>query len=306
MLPRLTPVIGTLTVALFNSTSLYALPKTPAECERLYPPSSGPGKDVVWVPTPDEIVNQMLTMAKVTDKDYVIDLGSGDGKIVIAAARDFGARGLGIEYDLDMVKLANCMLTVENVTDKARIRQGDIFKVDFSKADVVTMYLLPQLNLCLRHRILSMKPGTRIASHNFTMEDWEYDNYVNDPPNNAYLWIVPARVAGDWKFTDSDNKFRFSVSLNQIFQKIDGEVTFNDSQQALMNPSLKGDNIRFSFKDNKDIVHTLNGVVQDGKITGALISGLIKKQTVTGTLEKALPAGEWANMADECTHFYNP
>lgn len=304
MSSRLIPVIGTLIVALLNCTALYALPKTPAECERLYPPSSGPGKDVVWVPTPDEIVNQMLKMAKVTDKDYVIDLGAGDGKIVIAAARDFGARGLGIEYDTDMVKLANCMLTVENVTDKARIRQGDIFKEDFSKADVVTMYLLPQLNLCLRHRILAMKPGTRIASHNFLMEDWDYDENVNDPPNNAYLWIVPARVAGDWKFADSADKFRFRIELNQTFQKIDGEAIIDDKRQALMNPTLKGDKIRFSFKDNKDIVRTLNGVVQDGKITGALISGLVNKLQVTGTLEKALPAGDWAEMAPECDHFY--
>src|SRR5512147_1809078 len=145
------------------------------DCERDYKPQVGQsGKDVVWVPTPDELVQRMLRMAKVTPQDLVYDLGAGDGKIAIAAGK-LGANSVGIEYNPDMAKLANCLVTAEGVASKTKIIQGDIFKEDFSKATVITMYLLPELNLCVRHRILAMKPGTRVTSHQFTMGDWEAD-----------------------------------------------------------------------------------------------------------------------------------
>jgi phospholipid N-methyltransferase len=179
--------------------------KNRADCEKLFKPTVGQsGKDVVWVPTPDELVRRMLTMAKVTDKDFVIDLGAGDGKIAIAAAKaPFNANSMGIEYNPDMVKLANCMVQVEGVPSKTKVIQGDIFKEDFTKADVITMYLLPELNLCVRHRILGMKPGTRVTSHQFTMGDWKADETAEIEYRTAYLWIVPARVAGAWTFKDA-------------------------------------------------------------------------------------------------------
>ncbi len=145
------------------------------ECDRDYKPQVGQsGKDVVWVPTPDEVVQRMLRMAKVTPQDTVYDLGAGDGKIAIAAGK-IGATSVGIEYNPDMAKLAQCYVQAENLAGKTRIIQGDVFKEDFSKASVVTMYLLPELNLRLRPTILNMKPGTRVTSHQFTMGDWEPD-----------------------------------------------------------------------------------------------------------------------------------
>jgi SAM-dependent methyltransferase len=154
-----------------------AQPKSRADCEAAYKPRVGQsGKDVVWVPTPDELVDKMLRMANTTAHDHVIDLGAGDGKIAIAAAKTFGATALGIEYNPDMVRLADCWVQVAGVSSRVNVIEGDIFKEDFSKADVVTMYLLPELNLCIRHRLLAMRPGTRVASHEFMMGDWNPDN----------------------------------------------------------------------------------------------------------------------------------
>src|SRR5688500_1721551 len=135
------------------------------ECERDFKPSTGqPGKDVVWVPTNDGLVTKMLEMAEVKSSDLVYDLGAGDGKIAIAAAKQFGAKAVGVEYDPDMAKLAQCFVRAEGVTEKVKILQGDIFETDFSSATVVTLYLLPELNLKLRPTILKMKPGTRVVS----------------------------------------------------------------------------------------------------------------------------------------------
>ncbi len=181
------------------------------DCERDYKPQVGQsGKDVVWVPTPDELVQRMLRMAKVTAQDLVFDLGAGDGKIAIAAGK-LGANAVGIEYNPDMAKLAACLVTAEGVGNKVKIIQGDIFKEDFSKATVITMYLLPELNLCVRHRILGMKPGTRVTSHQFTMGDWEPDETSEFEYRTAYLWIVPARVDGQWVLREPGGASRWSV-----------------------------------------------------------------------------------------------
>lgn len=168
-------------LALDNS---WAQARTRMDCERDYSPSVGqPGKDVIWVPTPDELLRRMLTMAKVTDRDFVIDLGAGDGKIAIAAAKaPFHATSKGIEYNPDLARFANCLAQVKGVASKTRIIQGDIFKEDFGRADVLTMYLLPELNLCVRHRILAMKPGTRVTSHQCNMGEWEADETVRAQP----------------------------------------------------------------------------------------------------------------------------
>src|SRR5262245_34438633 len=172
-----------------------------ATCEAAHPAKSGQaGKDVIWVPTPDDVVRTMLTMAKVTPQDLVVDLGAGDGRIPIAAAKEFGARSVGIEYDPEMANLASCLVEADGAAGKARIVQGDIFKEDFSKATVVTMYLLPDLNVCVRHRILAMPPGTRVASHQFRMGEWEPDETADIQFRNVYLWLVPARVDGVWDF----------------------------------------------------------------------------------------------------------
>jgi hypothetical protein len=245
--------------------------RTRAECERDYRPQVGQaGKDVVWVPTPDELVDRMLTMAKVTAKDYVVDLGAGDGKIAIAAGKKFGATAMGIEYNPDMAKLAQCFVQAEGVGDKVKIIQGDIFKEDFSKATVVTMYLLPELNLRLRPTILAMKPGTRVTSHQFNMAEWEPDEKAEIDYRTAYLWIVPAKVEGNWNFREDGGKTGFSVEMKQQFQRINGEARMGTNKNPLVGASLRGEEIKFAFNDDKGQTRTLTGTVRGNEITGTL------------------------------------
>jgi Methyltransferase domain len=245
--------------------------KTRAECERDYKPEVGQaGKDVVWVPTPDELVSRMLTMAKVTAKDYVVDLGAGDGKIAIAAGRNFGATALGIEYNPDMAKLAQCFVQAEGIGNKVKIIQGDIFKEDFSKATVITMYLLPELNLRLRPTLLNMKPGTRVTSHQFTMSDWEADETAEIEYRSAYLWIVPAKVEGNWSFREQGGTMAFTVALNQKFQRISGDATAGQKKNPLVGATLRGEEIKFAFNDEKGQTRTLTGTVRGNEINGTL------------------------------------
>jgi SAM-dependent methyltransferase len=176
------------------------------------------GKDVIWVPTPDSLVKAMLTTAEVKPTDIVVDLGSGDGKIAIAAARDFGARARGIEYNPEMVALARRNAQRAGVSGKASFQQGDIFETDFTDATVVTMYLLPSLNLKLRDTLLRMKPGTRLVSHAFTLGEWEPERTISTDEATGYFWIVPANLAGRWAFEIGSE--RFAIELGQQFQML--------------------------------------------------------------------------------------
>ena len=289
------------TAALILATAADA--RTREECERQYQPQVGQaGKDVIWVPTPDELVNKMLTMAKVTPKDFVVDLGAGDGKIAIAAAKNFGATALGIEYNPDMARLAQCYVQAAGLSDKVRIIEGDIFKEDFSKATVVTMYLLPELNLCVRHRLLAMRPGTRVTSHSFTMGEWEADEPFEAEYRHAYLWIVPARVGGTWNFRSGNSEF--SVTLTQTFQKVGGEAVFEGRRQPLVGASLQGDRLRFAFADAKGVTRHFDGTVAGNRIDGLLRTMAYDGAETSGTLRGALAPAPWAAMAENCDRFY--
>jgi Methyltransferase domain len=216
-----------------------------AQCERQFTPRAGQkGKDVIWVPTVDALVTAMLKAANTTSEDYVIDLGSGDGKIPIAAARQFGARALGIEYDPQMVQLAQCYVRAERLGGKVEIRRGDIFETDFSAATVLTLYLLSDLNLKLRPRILEMKPGTRVVSNTFKMGDWSPDQFIESEIGNtrAYLWIVPAQVAGTWGFQEQGGADRFRVELRQHFQELEGGGPA--AGQPAQGPAVQGGRLR--------------------------------------------------------------
>src|SRR5574341_2301880 len=187
-----------------------------------YEPQVGQeGKDVVWVPTPQALVDKMLDIAKVTPKDYVIDLGSGDGRTVITAAKR-GSKALGIEYNPDMVELSKRNAAAEGVSDKASFVKADLFESDFSQAQVITMFLLPSINVKLRPKILDLKPGTRIVSNSFDMEDWKPDRTENaEGCSNwctAHLWIVPAKVGGTWKLPQGE------LAIKQTFQMIAGTL----------------------------------------------------------------------------------
>ena len=253
------------------------------ECDRDYKPQVGQsGKDVVWVPTPDEIVQRMLRMAKVTPQDTVYDLGAGDGKIAIAAGK-MGATAVGIEYNPDMAKLAQCYVQAENLTGKTRIIQGDVFKEDFSKASVVTMYLLPELNLRLRPTILNMKPGTRVTSHQFTMGDWDPDETAEVDYRTAYLWIVPAKVEGAWTLREQGpGNAQYTVNLSQKYQKITGDIG-GTAKQPLVGATVRGEEIRFAFNDDKGVTRTLTGTVRGNELTGTLKSANGAETKVTGT-----------------------
>ena len=251
--------------ALLAACLLFALP---AAAQKTYEPQVGQaGKDVIWVPTPDEVVDRMLRMAQVTPNDLVFDLGAGDGKIAIAAAKKFGARAVGIEYDADMAKHAQGNVEKAGLTGKARIVKGDIFATDFSQATVITMYLLPALNLKLRPTILSMRPGTRVVSHSFTMEDWEADETSNMDGRRAYFWLVPANVNGGWTLETGGEKSE--LSFEQRFQKIEGTVGLGHTQGGLRDARLRGFNISFAYIDSNSVRRDFTGRVTGGKMEGS-------------------------------------
>jgi len=224
------------------------------------------GKDVVWVPTPDALVGKMLDLAKVTSKDYVIDLGSGDGRTVIAAAKR-GARALGIEYNPEMVELSKRNAAKEGVAERTQFVKADLFATDFSQATVVTMFLLPEINLKLRPRILDMKPGTRIVSNSFTMGEWRHDRSVQATEKEgcqsyctAYLWIVPAKVQGRWTLPQGE------LALKQEFQMISGTLDSGGVSAQIIKGRMRGDQISF----------TAGGADYTGRVSGNAIEGTVK------------------------------
>src|SRR5436190_6120002 len=200
------------------------------------------GKDVIWVPTPQALVDKMLDMAKVTPKDYVIDLGSGDGRTVITAAKR-GSKALGIEYNPDMVEVSRRNASKDGVSYKASFMKADLFESDFSQAQVISMFLLSSINLKLRPKILDLKPGTRIVSNTFDMGEWKPDETATLPGCNswctAHLWIVPAKTEGTWKLPQGE------LTIKQTFQMITGTLKSANTATPI-NGKLNGDQISFS------------------------------------------------------------
>jgi hypothetical protein len=241
--------------------------QTREQCEKQYAPRIGErGKDVIWVPTVDALTLAMLKAARVTARDYVVDLGAGDGKIPIAAAKHFGARALGVEYNPQLVKLAQCNVRAEGVDDNVEIREGDIFQTDFSEATVLTLYLLSDLNMRLRPTILRMRPGTRVVSNTFKMGDWSPDEFIEAEIGNtrAYLWIVPAAVEGAWRFQEVNGADVFRVSLTQHFQEVRGVMLGSSRESSLFDARLQGANIEFTLVRGERIKVT--GVVAGDRI----------------------------------------
>jgi hypothetical protein len=242
------------------------------QCQAQFSPQSGqPGKDVIWVPTPDSLVTAMLRAAGTTPKDHVIDLGSGDGKIPIAAAKEFGATAVGIEYNPDMVKLSQCYAKVEGVQDKVKFIQGDIFEVDFSAATVLTMYLLPDLNEKLKPTILRMRPGTRVVSHSFLMGDWRPDERLEE--GQAYLWIVPAKVGGNWYLEPNDGSKSLRLTLEQTYQDIAGTLSIGKHSEPLREAMLRGDQIAFLYIGPRGQRIEFKGRVQNDQLQLTALDG---------------------------------
>ena len=257
-----------LTVGL-SVLALSVLAQAQTTTKPFQPEVGQPGKDVVWVPTPQALVDKMLDMAKVTPQDYVIDLGSGDGRTVITAAKR-GARALGIEYNPDMVALSQRNAATEGVTGRATFAKADLFESDFSQANVITMFLLPDINLRLRPKILDLKPGTRIVSNTFTMDDWMPDETAVVGSEcvawcTALFWIVPAKVAGSWVFPQGQ------LNLTQQFQMVSGTLRNSGGVTPISNGRLQGDQISF---DAGDIQYTgrVSGDVIDGRVAAGPIN----------------------------------
>ncbi|HKC45524.1 MAG TPA: class I SAM-dependent methyltransferase [Burkholderiales bacterium] len=244
--------------------------QAPTEPKEYVPQVGQSGKDVVWVPTPEALIERMLKMAGVGPKDYVIDLGSGDGRTVIAAAQKFGARAMGIEYNPDMVALSIKNAEKAGLGDKVKFIKADIFETDFSQATVITMYLLPALNLKLRPKILDMRPGTRVVSHAFNMEDWQPDQTVTVEGRDAFLWIVPAKVAGTWKLgvPAGSGEESWDVRLGQQFQVLSGRAQNADKSFNLADARLRGANIRFGFVDGNGVKREFSGQVRGDRMEG--------------------------------------
>jgi SAM-dependent methyltransferase len=262
----MTPLLRICSTALLSLA--LALPAAAQDQKKFQPQVGQAGKDVIWVPTPEEVVDRMLTMGQVTANDFLVDLGSGDGRTVIAAAKR-GAKALGIEYNPDMVKLSQENAQKAGVTDKASFRRADIFQTDFSQATVITLYLLPSLNMKLRPQLLQMRPGTRVVSHSFTMEDWDPDEISTIDGRRAYFWIVPANVMGTWSVDVGGEKT--DISLEQTFQKINGSVTLGPVHGGLREPRLSGANIAFSYVDAKGVRRDFTGKVEDRQMSGTFV-----------------------------------
>lgn len=226
------------------------------------------GKDVVWVPTPQSLVDRMLDMAQVTVSDKLVDLGSGDGRTVITAAKR-GVQARGIEYNPDMVALSKKNAEAAGVTSLATFERGDIFESKFSDATVVTLFLLPELNLRLRPILLDMKPGTRVVSNTFTMGDWEPDAKIQAPSDNctsycgAMLWIIPAKVAGRWRLPQGE------LTLEQNYQMLTGTLRAGGNSTLISEGKMNGDNITFKVGER----------VYRGKVEGGKMQGVFATET---------------------------
>jgi len=247
---------------------------------------------VPYVPTPQEVVDRMLQMAKVSANDYLIDLGSGDGRIVVTAAKTLGTRGFGV--DINPVRVSEAMENAQKagVTDKAAFYQRDLFQTDLSQASVITMYLLPRVNMELRPKLLDLKPGTRIVSHDFSMDEWKPDAfaqmYVKEKYGNSggqsdvFLWVVPAKTAGSWRWElaaggKGAKPLTYTVTLAQTFQMVTGNVSVTGRTAPLQNVKLTGTEISFSFTVDSGtgpVRHEFKGRVEGDSIIGsASLSG---------------------------------
>jgi hypothetical protein len=237
-----------------------------------YTPQLGQmGKDVMWLPTGDALVTQLLTAARVGPEDELVDLGAGDGKIPIAAARQFGARAWGIEYNKDLAGLAQRNAQRAGVADRVRIVHGDIFKEDFSKATVVTLYLLEELNAQLRPTILAMRPGTRVLSNTFSMGDWEPDQVIRAGTHTGYFWTVPAPVAGQWSLQGLAPKGPAVLRLSQRHQRVGGTLSWGGQTQTLLGARLHGDDLHFSFVQADGQLKAVQARVQGASLQGEVV-----------------------------------
>lgn len=258
---------------------------------------------VPYVPTPQPVVDRMLAMSRVTAQDYLIDLGSGDGRIVVTAAKKFGTRGFGVDLNPVRISEANDNARRNGVTEKVAFYQRDLFQTDLSQATVITMYLLPRVNLALRPKLLELKPGTRLVSHDFDMGDWKADDYVRlvaddkfsgaGGDSDVYLWIVPAKISGAWRaqLPVAGKPQIYDFSFEQKYQQVSGTARANGRAVMIQGAKLRGDELSFSFVADIGgamIKHEFSGRVTGDRMAGqAALSGSRIAARVEWTAERA-------------------
>jgi hypothetical protein len=241
--------------------------------------------DTPYVQTPQNVVDKMLEVAKVGPKDFVIDLGSGDGRMVITAAKKHGARGFGVDLDRRLVMLSNQLASKAGVADRAVFYERDIYQTDLSRASVVTIYLLPEVNLMMRPILLStLKPGTRVVSHDYDMGEWPPDlSFTMDAPgkpvgrdakSKVFYWVVPGRVAGRWAWQAADGgaKRAFELALTQNFQKVSGTLTVDGRKVPLEDAKLTGDRLTFAAKPDANAAR----YEFDGRVVNNALDGTVR------------------------------
>jgi hypothetical protein len=241
--------------------------------------------DVVYVPTPQVVVDEMLRMAKIGPNDYLIDLGSGDGRFVITAAKKFGARGFGVDLDTFLLRTARQNAQSEGVSDRANFIEQNLFETDLSQATVVSSYLLPEMNLKLRPKILALKPGTRVIAHDYHMGDWYPDDQRDIPVpekkvgtpgiSYVYLWYVPARVAGKWQtqLQTAGKDVSYEIAFDQLFQILEGTMRAG-AESATLRGRLNGDQITFTTQPKGSPGNQRHEFT--GKVTGDTITGTVR------------------------------
>jgi hypothetical protein len=270
---------------------------------------------VPYVPTPQAVVDRMLAMARVTGEDYLIDLGSGDGRIVVTAAKKFGTRGFGVDLNPVRITEANDNARRNGVVDKVTFFQRDLFETDLTQATVITMYLLPRVNLALRPKLLELKPGTRLVSHDFDMGDWKADEYVRmdaadkfsgaGGDSDIYLWIVPAKIAGAWRVAlpVSGKAQTYEISFEQQYQQISGVARINGRAVKLEGAKLRGDELTFSLTADVNgtaVKHQFSGRVAGNAITGQVaLSGSRMAARVEWTAERTARTAAIPPAAEE-------
>lgn len=235
--------------------------------------------DVPFVPTPYVVIEEMLRLAKVTPQDYVMDLGSGDGRVLITAAKRYGASGMGVDLDGDLVAESLASAAEAGVSGRVTFQQQDLFKTDFSKATVITMYLLPGVMMRLQPRLLDLKPGTRLVSHDFRLGDWKPD-VTTQIRKNTFLWIVPAKVAGVWRIEAAlpGDKQGIELELRQQYQEVDGHGKFGGRHAQIWESRLSGDQLSFVMVDDRDRENEA-ALYFEGRVNGDIIEGRVRRGT---------------------------
>ncbi len=235
--------------------------------------------DVPFVPTPSVVIDEMLRLARVSAQDLVLDLGSGDGRVPITAAKKFGARGLGVELDEQLIHESEAAAEQAGVADRVSFLRQDLFKADLSAATVITMYLLPGVMMRLRPALLALKPGTRLVSHDFRLDDWQPD-VTTQIRKNTFLWIVPAQVAGQWQMhvalPGSTGSSTITLELRQKFQEIDGHAQWDGRHAQLWEPRLSGERLSFVIVDDRDREAEAS-LYFEGRVVGDTIEGSLRR-----------------------------